>query len=80
MKKYLAIFALALVFGSCATKKQILYFQDSSELDQTDIPEAFEPQVEPNDLLFISLSAPDEEVIITIEILVQVAFTLMQKK
>ena len=64
MKKYLAIIALALTLGSCATKKQILYFQDVENLDQTNIPTAFEPQVEPNDLLFISLSAPDEDVII----------------
>ena len=64
MKKYLTIIALALILVSCATKKQILYFQDVENLNQTDIPTAFEPRVEPNDLLFISLSAPDEEVII----------------
>ena len=57
---------LLLLIGSlfsCATKKEIIYFQDSEALDQTDIQKAFEPLIEPNDILHISLSSFDETLV-----------------
>jgi polysaccharide export outer membrane protein len=47
---------------SCATKKEILYFQDSQELNMKAIENSFEPIIEPNDILYISVSSIDEEV------------------
>jgi polysaccharide export outer membrane protein len=50
-------------FLSCATKKEIIYFQDSSELNDTEISEIFEPLIEPNDILHISISSFDETLV-----------------
>ncbi|MBT8263252.1 MAG: polysaccharide biosynthesis/export family protein [Bacteroidia bacterium] len=58
------LFSLVIVsFLSCATKKEIIYFQDSSELNDTEIPEIFEPLIEPNDILHISISSFDETLV-----------------
>jgi polysaccharide export outer membrane protein len=48
---------------SCATKKQILYFQDSEEINNTEIQGSFEPLIEQNDILYISVSSIDENII-----------------
>lgn len=44
---------------SCATKKEIIYFQDAEQLDAQPIASNFEPIIEPNDILYIAISAPD---------------------
>lgn len=64
MKKYLLLLVFILSLVSCATKKQILYFQDVDGLDQESINQKFEPIIEPNDILHISLSSIDKEVIL----------------
>ena len=63
MKKIVLVFILALNLFSCATKKEILYFQDIDDLDLTNIQQTFEPIIETNDILHISISATNEEVI-----------------
>jgi polysaccharide export outer membrane protein len=64
MKKYFLLLVLISSLFSCATKKQILYFQDVDSLDQAAINQTFEPIIEPNDILHISLSSIDKEVIL----------------
>ncbi|PKA84350.1 polysaccharide export outer membrane protein [Ulvibacter sp. MAR_2010_11] len=64
MKKYCLLFVLAFSLFSCATKKQILYFQDADTLNQTAIDKNFEPLIEPNDILHIALSSMDQEVLL----------------
>ncbi|MCW5520384.1 polysaccharide export protein [Aureitalea sp. L0-47] len=63
LNQYMRRAFLVLLIGSllsCATKKEIIYFQDSEALDQSEIQKAFEPLIEPNDILHISLSSFDE--------------------
>ncbi|MDC8000262.1 polysaccharide biosynthesis/export family protein [Aequorivita todarodis] len=48
---------------SCATKKEILYFQDAEDLNLQEIKTSFEPIIEPNDILYITVSSIDEEVV-----------------
>lgn len=48
---------------SCATKKQILYFQDAEELNNLLTENIFEPEIEANDILHITVSAFDEKVV-----------------
>ena len=62
MRRALLILLVGTLF-SCATKKEIIYFQDSADLNQTDIQKAFEPLIEPNDILHVSLSSFDETLV-----------------
>lgn len=63
MKKIFLLIVAVACLNSCATKKEILYFQDSETLDQQSINQAFEPIIEPNDILHISVSSMDSEVV-----------------
>lgn len=62
MNKIFLVLVASLCLFSCATKKQIVYFQGVEELDQKPIKETFEPVIEPNDILFITVSALDNDV------------------
>ncbi|NND64063.1 MAG: sugar transporter [Flavobacteriaceae bacterium] len=63
MKHLLALILVSTLLVSCATKKEIIYFQDV----ETDIPigdqQKFEPVIESNDILHISVSSMNEEVL-----------------
>lgn len=63
MKKSLLIILAAVSLFSCATKKEILYFQDANELNNTNTQKAFEPLIEQNDILYISISSIDEQIV-----------------
>ena len=63
MKKYFAIVVVFFSLISCATKKEILYFQDIEQLNLQDIKQSFEPIIEANDILHISISSLNEEVV-----------------
>ncbi len=63
MKKIVLIILTAVSLLSCATKKEILYFQDANALNNTDIQKAFEPLIEQNDILYISISSIDELIV-----------------
>lgn len=60
MNKYLPLLLSLWLFSSCATREQIVYFQDATELNQTQRALYFEPVIESNDVLHISVSALDE--------------------
>ncbi len=62
MKKFLFTLAV-LSLVSCATKKEIIYFQDAETLNLQEISQKFEPIIEPNDILHISISSINEEVV-----------------
>ena len=63
MKKTLLLLTLALLIISCASKKDILYFQDSEVLDLAKINQDFDPIIETNDILHINISSINEEVL-----------------
>ncbi len=48
---------------SCSTKKEIIYFQDAESLNSKAIETSFEPIIEPNDILYVTVSSIDEEVV-----------------
>ncbi len=62
MNKIAILLLLSITLFSCATKKQILYFQDAENLNLKEIETSFEPIIEPNDILYITVSSIDEEV------------------
>lgn len=64
MRTYFGILLLLLMASSCATKKQIHYFQDAETLDQASSIEAYQPKIEENDILHITLSSYNEETLI----------------
>lgn len=63
MKKISLFLSLILFLGSCATKKQIHYFQNVENLNDSEIVLHFDPVIESNDILHISISSVDEEVV-----------------
>lgn len=60
MKKLICLIVFSSCLFSCATKKEILYFQDAEKLNQQQTAQYFEPKIEPNDILYISVSSFDE--------------------
>jgi len=59
MKKLLLLLLSVLIF-SCATKKEILYFQDLENLNGKETNNTFEPIIENNDILHVALSSQSE--------------------
>lgn len=56
------VFLFGLLFiSSCATRKEIVYFQDYERLSNIAAPEDFEALIEVNDVLRIDVSSMDEE-------------------
>lgn len=62
MNKIILLLLVSTSLFSCATKKEILYFQDSENLNLKEIDRAFEPIIEPNDILYITVSSIDADV------------------
>lgn len=63
MKKIFFLSLAILCLASCSTKKEILYFQDIESIKNYEIPEQFEPKIEVNDVLRITVSSLNEEVV-----------------
>ncbi|HPE83776.1 MAG TPA: polysaccharide biosynthesis/export family protein [Aequorivita sp.] len=63
MNKTAILLLICTSLFSCATKKEILYFQDAENLNLEEIKTTFEPVIEPNDILYITVSSIDEEVV-----------------
>lgn len=63
MKKTVIFTIVLLSMISCATKKEIVYFQDAESLNLKDMEAGFESIIESNDILYITISALNEEVI-----------------
>lgn len=62
MKNSYLLIVLFLI-ASCASKKDIVYFQDSEILNQAEINQKFEPIIEANDILHITISSMNENVL-----------------
>ncbi len=63
MKPILSTIVLLLFLQSCATKKEILYLQDSDNYNNTNIDYS-SPTIQPNDILKITVGALSQEAII----------------
>jgi len=63
MRKILLLATIFLVC-SCATKRDIIYFQNIDELNETGISQSFEPIIEANDILYITISSLNPDVIL----------------
>ena len=64
MKKILLLL-LIISLGSCATKEQVVYFQDSDELASINIDSIYQhPTIQVNDLLKIDLTALEPETLL----------------
>ncbi len=63
MKYLLRLLPILLLLSSCATKKEIIYFQDADLLSSEMAGQTFEPIIETNDILYIAISSMNEEVL-----------------
>lgn len=63
MKHLVAVIFIFLVFQSCASKKDILYLQDSDRYNNSAVQYA-SPTIQPNDILKITIGALSQEAII----------------
>jgi len=63
MRKIIALVFLLTVLFSCASKKDILYFQDSENLNLKALNRDFDPIIETNDILHITISSINAEVL-----------------
>ena len=63
MKKILYVILSLLVFASCSTRKEIVYFQDVERIKSFDSIRQFEPRIEVNDVLNINVSSLNDEVV-----------------
>ncbi len=61
MSKYYLLLFMILLATSCATKRQILYFQNTEGLSELADMQKFEPVVEMNDVLYINVSSLNAE-------------------
>lgn len=60
MRQFFLVISIGLFLNSCATKKEILYLQDSAEYDNS-IVQYTTPTIQPNDILKITVGALVEE-------------------
>ena len=63
MRKILLLATIILV-TSCASKRDIIYFQNIDDLNETEISQSFEPVIEANDILYITISSLNPEVLL----------------
>lgn len=63
MKNFIFIILILFVFSSCATRKQIVYFQGAEDLQNYESLLQFEPVIEVNDLLSIVVSSENPNVV-----------------
>lgn len=59
--KILLTFSVLLLF-SCASKKDMIYYQDIDKITNQSTPNSFEIKIQPDDLLSITVSAADPEI------------------
>jgi len=62
MKNIFLILLSLLAFSSCSTKKEIVYFQEAEDLQNTRNILSFEPVIEVNDILKIDVTSLNNEV------------------
>ena len=63
MKKFFFVILSLLIFSSCSTRKEIVYFQDIERIKSFDSLRKFESRIEINDVLNINVSSLNDEVI-----------------
>lgn len=63
MKKQFIVLLTILTLCSCATRDEIVYFQNIEKLEGMEPVEHFEPEIEVNDVLDIQVSSLNEEVV-----------------
>ncbi len=61
LKKKVIPFFLIILFFSCASRKDIVYYQNINELSLKEKLNSYEIKIKPDDLLFIIVSADDTE-------------------
>ena len=60
---YVVLISSFLILSGCATREEIVYFQDIEELQNLQAPENFVPEIEINDVLRIDVSSLNDEVV-----------------
>ena len=56
------VVVLAVLFFSCASRQEVVYYQNSAELTQLETAMSYEVKIQPDDLLSIIVSAEDQEI------------------
>lgn len=63
MKKYIVFLLLGLIMTSCATREEVVYFENAEELEGMENLLEYEPVIENNDVLRISVSSMNPKVV-----------------
>ena len=63
LRSCLLLVSSLLIFSGCATREEIVYFEDIEELQDLQAPENFVPEIEINDVLRIDVSSLNDEVV-----------------
>lgn len=61
LKKIIPLFVVLLLF-SCASRNDIVYYQNIAAIEKNDVAANYEIKIQPDDLLSIIVSAEDEEI------------------
>ena len=61
IKRLFCLFSLALVFSSCVSKKEIVYFGGIDSSQSSTVSSNYEAKLQADDMLLIIVSAPDPE-------------------
>ncbi|MBE9489974.1 MAG: polysaccharide export protein [Bacteroidetes bacterium] len=63
LKNGLLLFSIVTMLLSCASRKEIVYFQDSENINLKEIEQSFVSIIEYNDILHITVSSIDEDAV-----------------
>lgn len=61
IKRFLWLFSFVVIFCSCASKKEIVYYNNGTDGNTNTANSKYEPKFESDDLLMITITAPDVE-------------------
>lgn len=62
LKKTIPLFVVVLLLFSCASRNDVVYYQNIAAIEKADIAANYEIKIQPDDLLSIIVSAEDDEI------------------
>ena len=79
LKKILLLALPLLLFASCASQKDVPYFQNSKEVDLSKSQYLYDARIMPKDLLTITVSAADDQAVVPFNMTVPTPYTTNQR-
>ena len=79
LKKILLLALPLLLFASCASQKDVPYFQNSKEVDLSKSQYLYDARIMPIDQLTITVSAADDQAVVPFNMTVPTPYTTNQR-